>query len=78
MDIDSPAAHHAAFSHSPSYDCGMGSHATASGEDSLGCKHTTNIFGRGFGPNKDHLFSAQSGLFGIFRVEYDLAHGCPR
>ena len=73
VDIDRGTAGDTALAHPPCHDSRMGRHPSPGGENSLGRIHAPDIFGRGLGPDQDHLFPPAGPLFGVFRGENNLA-----
>ncbi len=56
IDIQRTGTGHANLTHLAGYQCGMGGHSSAGGENSFCRIHTLDILGTGFNPGQNDLF----------------------
>ena len=65
----------AALTHTTSHNGSMRGHTTTSSQDTLGCRHTCEVFWRGLDTNENYLVTILVPILSIVSVEHNLTTG---
>ena len=72
VNVDRSGTRYTALTHTTGHNGSVRSHTTTSGKDTLGSRHTSEVFRRSLDTNHDYLLAILVPLLSIVSVEYDL------